>query len=132
MDDFIINSIIGEGTSFTGELEINGLLRIDGDFSGNIRKGQKILVGRTGRVKADIDAETAIIGGVLKGDILAASKVVILSSGLVIGNIVAPSIIVEDGGIIDGRVAALSDTALLNKEKKNLIGVGKDWSRSRR
>ena len=36
-DDAFINSIIGEGTRFKGEFDLNGLLRIDGDFSGVIR-----------------------------------------------------------------------------------------------
>ena len=94
MSDYIknhsfINSIIGEGTKFSGELVLNGLLRIDGDFSGSINTSGKVLVGKTGRAECNIIASTAVVGGVVHGNIFSSGKVVILATGMVIGNIQA-------------------------------------------
>ncbi len=97
-----INSLIGEGSLVTGDLNINGLLRIDGDFKGTISNGGKVLVGKSGRAEASITAGTIVIGGILKGNIKASEKVVILSTGMLIGNITSPRLLVEDGVIFNG------------------------------
>jgi cytoskeletal protein CcmA (bactofilin family) len=95
-DDAFINSIIGEGTKFKGEFDLNGLLRIDGDFTGIIRTKGKVLVGKNGRAECTLNAGT----------------VVILSTGLVLGNITTPRLIVEEGVIFNGscRITALPPT----------------------
>ncbi len=98
----LINSLVGDGTSFKGDLVLSGLLRIDGDFSGTIKTPGKVLIGKKGRVESTIVAGSVVIGGVVKGNIVAAEKVVILSSGLFIGNVTTPRLIVEDGVIMHG------------------------------
>ncbi|MCK5673804.1 MAG: polymer-forming cytoskeletal protein [Spirochaetales bacterium] len=97
-----INSIVGDGTKFVGDLELNGLLRIDGDFIGNIRTEGKVLIGKNGRAECTILADTVVIGGVVKGDIISKGKVVILSTGMLIGNVSTPRLISEDGVILNG------------------------------
>ncbi len=101
-DDAFVNSIVGEGTHFRGHLELAGLLRIDGDFSGSIRTAGRVLIGRNGRADCTIQAGTVVIGGVLRGTIHSTEKVIVLSSALIIGDIYSPRLIVEDGVILDG------------------------------
>jgi cytoskeletal protein CcmA (bactofilin family) len=107
-DDAFINSIIGEGTRFKGEFDLNGLLRIDGDFTGTIRTTGKVLVGKNGRAECTLHAGTVVIGGVVRGEIFSSEKVIILSTGLVLGNITTPRLIVEEGVLFNGtcRVTA--------------------------
>jgi len=102
-DGSFINSIVGEGTSFKGELRVSGLLRIDGDFSGIIETAGKVLVGKNGRAACTIKAETVVIGGVVQGNIQSTEKVVILSTGMLIGNVTTPRLIVEEGVILHGK-----------------------------
>ncbi|MCL2480763.1 MAG: polymer-forming cytoskeletal protein, partial [Spirochaetaceae bacterium] len=94
-DGTFVNSIVGEGTRLNGELDLNGLLRIDGDFSGTIRTNGKVLIGKNGRAKCTITASTVVIGGALRGNIYSSEKVIILSSGIIFGNIYTPRLIVE-------------------------------------
>jgi|WetSurMetagenome_2_1015567.scaffolds.fasta_scaffold512989_1 cytoskeletal protein CcmA (bactofilin family) len=101
-DEAFINSIIGEGTRFKGEFDLNGLLRIDGDFTGTIRTKGKVLVGKNGRAECTLHAGTVVIGGVVRGEVFAMEKVIILSTGLVLGNITTPRLIVEEGVILHG------------------------------
>jgi cytoskeletal protein CcmA (bactofilin family) len=107
-DDAFINSIIGEGTRFKGEFDLNGLLRIDGDFTGTIRTTGKVLVGRNGRAECTLHAGTVVVGGVVRGEIFSSEKVIILSTGFVLGNITTPRLIVEEGVVFNGtcRVTA--------------------------
>ena len=119
MDDFLkgqalINSIIGEGTRFRGDLDLKGLLRIDGDFEGNIRTEGRVLVGKGGSARCLIHADTVVVGGVVKGDIKASSKIVLLSTCMVIGNVRAPQLIVEEGVLIHGHCTVSEDTRILS------------------
>ena len=118
-----INSIIGEGTRFNGELVLDGLLRIDGDFSGSIETTGKVLVGKTGRAECNIIAGTVVIGGAVRGNIYSSGKVVILSTGMVIGNIQAPRLVVEEGVLLHGtcRIISSNDS---NEKKAVAAGSG--------
>jgi cytoskeletal protein CcmA (bactofilin family) len=118
MDDYtkgqaLINSIIGDGTRFRGDLDLKGLLRIDGDFEGNIRTTGRVLVGKGGRARCLIEADTVVVGGVVKGDIKAVTKVVLLSTCIMIGNIRSPRIIVEEGVLLHGHCTVSEDSSVL-------------------
>lgn len=102
VDDAFINSMIGEGTRLSGDLDLNGLLRIDGDFSGTIRTRGKVLVGRNGRAEATVYAGTVVVGGIIRGNLFATERIVVLSTGMVIGNINTPRLIVEEGVVLNG------------------------------
>ena len=104
-DASLLNSIIGEGTRFRGEFDLSGLLRIDGDFSGTIRTKGKILIGQGGRAECNIYAETIVVGGMVRGNLFSTEKVVILSTGMMIGNICTPRLVVEEGVILNGNVS---------------------------
>jgi cytoskeletal protein CcmA (bactofilin family) len=108
-DSAYINSIIGEGTRFSGEFDLNGLLRIDGDFCGTVRTKGKVLVGKNGRAECTVYAGTVVVGGIVKGNIFAEEKVVILSTGIVLGNISSPRFIVEEGVILNGICKIIQD-----------------------
>jgi len=107
-----INSIIGEGTRFNGEFDLNGLLRIDGDFCGTVRTEGKVLVGKNGRAECTVYAGTVVVGGILRGNIFANEKVVILSTGIVLGNIHSPRFIVEEGVIFNGTAKIVQPEAV--------------------
>ena len=109
-DGSFINSIVGEGTTFRGDLDLSGLLRIDGDFSGTIRTTGKVLVGVNGRAECTISAGTVVIGGVVKGNIYAVEKVLVLSTGMMVGNINTPRLIAEEGVVLHGSCLVRRET----------------------
>ena len=102
-EESLINSIVGPGTFFRGHLELNGLLRIDGDFSGSVKTDGRVIIGQAGRADCAIQAGTVVVGGLFRGEILAYEKVVLLSSSIVIGTISAPRLVAEDGVMLNGR-----------------------------
>lgn len=103
IEDNIVNSIIGEGSEFKGEFNINGLLRIDGKFKGTIATDGKVLIGQTGEAITDIKARVVVIGGTIKGNIYATERVIMLSTGTIHGNVITPSLIMEDGVTFEGN-----------------------------
>lgn len=97
-----VNSLIGEGSEFRGEFKINGLLRIDGNFTGEIKTEGKVLIGQQGKVHTDIYANNIVIGGEVHGNVFAKSEITILSTGKLYGNIVTPKLQLEEGVIFEG------------------------------
>ena len=103
LEDNFVNSIIGEGSEFKGEFKINGLLRIDGHFTGTIETDGKVLIGQSGIATTDIEATVVDVGGIVRGNIFAREKVKLRKSCQVEGNIITPSLIMEDGVKFDGK-----------------------------
>ena len=97
-----IKTIVGKNDFFKGELISNNFIRIDGDFLGNINSTKRVIIGETGRIKSNINANEIVISGIVFGNIYADNKIKIFQSGCVIGNISCRSIEVEEGAIIDG------------------------------
>jgi len=107
--DSLVNSLIGAGSAVDGDLEVEGMLRVDGDLRGSVRATGKIVVGAAGRVDASIRAQSAIIGGLVKGDVYVSDYLRLLSGGIIIGNVYAPRIEVEDNTFIHGDVEVSGD-----------------------
>jgi cytoskeletal protein CcmA (bactofilin family) len=101
-DGAIINSIIGVGTKFKGDFDLTGVLRIDGDFVGTIRTKGRVFIGSNGRAECTMHAGIVTIGGIVRGDIYSSEVVTILSTGMVIGTITTPRLIIEDGVVFNG------------------------------
>ena len=126
-EEAFINSIVGPGTFFRGHVELHGLLRIDGDFSGSVRTDGRVIVGKSGRADCAIEAGTVVIGGLFRGEILAYEKVVLLSSCVVLGSVAAPRLIVEEGVLFSGRCRITGSTEILvasadsSKRNKSLL-----------
>ena len=118
-----VNSIIGEGTSLHGDFNLNGLLRIDGAFSGTVRTSGKVLIGKNGIAECDILAGTVVVGGRFKGVITAMEKVTLLSTGELIGNIKTPRLIIEEGVIFDGKCEIIEEKNRLQKVKEEFLSA---------
>ncbi|MCZ8154843.1 MAG: polymer-forming cytoskeletal protein [Leptospira sp.] len=102
-EEFLVNSVIGEGAEFTGEFKFPGFIRIDGKFRGVLETEGKVLIGKTGIVDTDIKARVVVAGGEVRGNIYATERVTLLSSCRLYGDIVTPRLIVEEGVIFHGK-----------------------------
>lgn len=102
-----ITALIGRGCEFQGRLIFEGVVRIDGSFTGEILTRDTLVLGPDSRVNAKIEADTVIVGGHLEGDIVAISRVEIQSTGHVRGSVSAPVFKIEEGGLFDGKTQML-------------------------
>jgi cytoskeletal protein CcmA (bactofilin family) len=117
----LFNSLVGEGTCFKGDITVNGILRIDGDFKGSIKTRGKVFIGRTGRAECQIEASSIVIGGIVSGTIISTEKVVVLSSAVVMGLIQAPRLVVEEGVLLNSELKISGGERVIPKprERKN-------------
>ncbi len=96
----MVNSIIGHGSEVKGEYKFQGVLRIDGVFSGELKSEGKVIIGRTGHVKTDVKAGTIVIGGLIEGNVYATKQVNLLATGKLLGDIITPSLINEPQALL--------------------------------
>ncbi len=97
-----METIIGAGTFFSGELSSKGTVRIDGALEGRIR-ADWIIVGDSGTVVGNIICRGMIVGGKIEGTVHAAELVDIKASGGLLGEIHAARLAVSEGGTIEGH-----------------------------
>ncbi len=101
--DSKVNSIIGKGSNCDGSIEVNGGLKIDGHFKGNI-KAQSLYIGRDAIVEATINVNHAVVGGKVLGDVVATDFLELQAKAEVIGDIKTKKLIVAESAIIDGTI----------------------------
>jgi cytoskeletal protein CcmA (bactofilin family) len=95
---------LGVGVTFRGQLSFERFLRIDGSFEGELLSQGKVVVGPTGKVKANLNLREAIIEGTVEGNITVQEKLELRSEAVVKGDIRAKSLCVDEGVSIAGHV----------------------------
>ena len=99
-----VDSILGPGISWQGQLSGTGGVRIDGAFDGEIEVRGIVVIGEQGRVTCEqIRANTVIISGSLKGNVTA-HRVEITNAGRVWGDVVTISFSTEEGAFLRGKI----------------------------
>lgn len=97
-------SIFDSHISVSGDLETDGALRIDGRLEGSIHRADLIVIGQGASVVGDITAREVIVGGAVTGNIFAAQRTELQSTGIVAGDIRSAAILVHEGGVVQGRL----------------------------
>src|SRR5574344_1405286 len=108
-DDISINTMIGGGSAFSGDLRVSGGMMIDGDVDGNIEISGNIIVAERARVRGNITAKSAIISGIVIGDIRAPESIKLMSSSTVIGDVSTRKLHVADKVILHGHCISISE-----------------------
>jgi cytoskeletal protein CcmA (bactofilin family) len=97
-------SVIASGMKIVGDIESTGVVKIEGVVEGSVRGARQLLLGRQGTVHGDIRAHEVVIGGTVIGTIVAEERVEIQGTSSVQGDIHTKSIVVLEGGVINGTV----------------------------
>ena len=110
-------TIIGEGIDFSGEVNTEGNIHIDGIMRGTI-KAQEVVVGPKGDFDGEITADILIVNGNIRGKFNIKSLQV-RKDGVLQGKIKYDVIIVEAGGKILGELGINKQSKLLNPKNLN-------------
>jgi cytoskeletal protein CcmA (bactofilin family) len=88
-----------------GELIGSEDLVFEGQIEGKITLPDHVLtIGLGGQVAAEIVARVVVVHGNLTGNVTASERVEIRSSGRMIGDLVSPRIMMNDGATFNGRL----------------------------
>ena len=95
---------IGQGVTIEGRINSNQDIRIDGHVQGSIEVGEhELVLGPGSEVKANVSARSVLIGGTLNGDVTVTERIQVQSTGVLIGDVVAPRLVIHDGGVLRGK-----------------------------
>src|SRR5512133_3676388 len=92
-----VRAFLGKGAEFTGKLMFDGSVRIDGDFKGNIFGNGTLVIGEGAEIEADIRVDSVMVSGDVRGRIDVKKKILIYSTGKVLGDLNTPVFAVEEG-----------------------------------
>ncbi|MDR1257292.1 MAG: polymer-forming cytoskeletal protein [Spirochaetaceae bacterium] len=112
--NYFINTLIGPSSSVYGDVEAGGFTRVDGNLYGDLTVNGRIVIGENARLKSCVAGSFVTVGGVVYGNVLASECLIILSTGLVLGDILTRRIQADEGCLVHGRI-----TVCRNKEQWN-------------
>ncbi|HUL61400.1 MAG TPA: polymer-forming cytoskeletal protein [Anaeromyxobacteraceae bacterium] len=98
------SGIIGRGTVIRGNVSGSGDVIVEGQIEGTVSLEDQLTIERGGKVLADVELENLTVHGQMSGDIVAADRVVISSTAMVVGDIKAPRVVIQDGARFKGSI----------------------------
>lgn len=99
-----INAFLGTGTNYSGKLNFQGAVRIDGHFEGEVISDGTLVVGQDAVVEGQVQVGQLVLSGNIRGEVVASEKVVLHKSANLIGDIKTPVLMVEEGAVLEGRL----------------------------
>ncbi len=94
---------LDRGVKLEGTLELMGTFRIDGEVKGTVRCKERLIIGENGRVEGEVESSVVSVSGKVQGTVKGTQRVEILPSGSVEGEVHTSCLVIEAGGVIDGR-----------------------------
>lgn len=115
------STMIGAGTTITGDMESNGDIRIDGILRGNLKGKAKIIIGAEGIVEGNIEGLQADIMGRVTGTIKVQELLFLHGKTQVNGDIYAGKLQIEPTAVFNGNCHMGANIVELKKEMASAI-----------
>ena len=113
-------STIGKSLLIKGEITGLGSIRIEGKVEGSIAlPNDRVTVGRSGRVSANIAAQDIVVLGEVLGNCNASDHLDIRCEGSLYGDVVVSRISVEEGAYLTGSIDIRREPAVALKTEEN-------------
>lgn len=97
-------SLLAAGLTIEGKIEGKGNIRVAGRFKGNVNVNGELTIEPGASIDGEVKAETVLVGGEVRGHIVAKSRVEFKESGTLIGDLKAGSLTVAAGSKMRGKV----------------------------
>ncbi|WP_106766782.1 bactofilin family protein [Paenibacillus faecalis] len=117
------STLIGQGSHMEGALNCDADLRIEGKFDGTIESRGNVTIGESAVARSNISAKEVIIAGKVYGDIAADGKLTITPTGQMHGDVIATSLIIMEGGVLNGASHMESPIADVESSDSTLEAV---------
>ena len=100
-------SIITPGTSIKGEIRCDGNILINGEFEGDIISQSEVVVGKSGNVRGQIQAQKLLVSGMFSGNYMG-EVIDIMPYGKVYGDVTVNNIVIEPNAVFEGETKIVS------------------------
>lgn len=96
-------SVLAAGLTIEGKIEGAGNVRVAGSFKGDVHVQGNLTIEQGAKIIGSVRANTVVVGGELEGNIDAATRVELLQTGILNGDLKAGSLTVAAGSRMRGR-----------------------------
>jgi cytoskeletal protein CcmA (bactofilin family) len=95
-------NFLGNGTVVEGTIKTTNSVRVDGKLKGKLICKNTLTIGVNGSIEGEVEAKNAIIGGKVNGKIKVAEKLVLESKSVLIGDLKASKLLIDEGAVFEG------------------------------
>lgn len=103
-----IDSLIGAGTTITGDITYSGGLRVDGEIKGNVRStGEQpgtLVISEHARIEGEISVSHLVINGTVIGPVHSSEFLELQARARVTGDMEYNTIEMHLGAVVQGRL----------------------------
>ena len=133
VDQFGVSpTLVAEGCRFTGDIETSGPLVVCGAIRGDGRVGGALSMAAQSQWDGEIHAQAAVVAGRISGKLVIEEKLEVGATAVIRADIVARSIAVAKGAVIDGEVTITSGQPIIRFEERRRKRPAARWSRCHR
>ena len=97
------NTVIAKDMILTGSLRGEGVVQVEGTVEGEADVKGAVIVAATGLFKGPISADVVRVAGCVEGSVTARDHMRLEKTGNLNGDVTTASLVVEDGGVLNGR-----------------------------
>ncbi len=90
-------TVLAEGCRFEGKADVSGTLRVEGRAKGDLKASDRLVVGKTGDVQAEVTTRHAVVNGRFRGKIAASDRAELQAGSDIEADIKAKNMVMEDG-----------------------------------
>ncbi|MEY4843505.1 MAG: hypothetical protein RLZZ564_455 [Pseudomonadota bacterium] len=116
-----IDTLIDKDISVRGNVTYSGGIRVDGSIQGNLTElpgtAGTLIMGNKSRIKGNVSAHTAIIGGDVTGNIICAEYLELHANAKIMGDIEYKVIEIHAGAKVYGRLKEVAKDYQTQKKK---------------
>lgn len=99
----VMDTIIGEHTSFTGNLESDSSIKVEGRVEGDIKAAGDVTILVNAVVVGNIWCENLIIAGTVNGDVHVKNNLHLESTARLKGDMELHSFVTDEGAVFEGN-----------------------------
>ena len=111
-------TLIAAGCRVTGDIETAGPVVVCGTVRGDGKLGGALTLARDSAWEGEIHAHHALIAGSITGKLIVAEKLEIGSSAVLRAEVVARSIAIAKGAVVEGAMQVTSGQPIVKFEEK--------------
>ncbi|MBM4262551.1 MAG: polymer-forming cytoskeletal protein [Deltaproteobacteria bacterium] len=108
-----VGAYLGPGTKINGKLHFDGPAVIEGEVEGEIVAQANITVGQQATIKGKITATSILVQGKVMADVQAEKRLEVQPPGSVVGDVVAQSLVIGDGAVLEGHISMKKEGRVL-------------------
>ena len=97
-----VQTLLSEDSNVTGDITLDGTIKVDGKWNGNIRAGGNVIIGEKAEIRGDIKGNRIIISGHVTGDVLASGQLSLTNTAVLTGDASYAAIVIDEGAKLSG------------------------------